>query len=201
MPRPASLPPRRSPARRPSEAHPGPITTVIPPVGLSCRVPETLVPDTSVLVDGRITELLKSGEFPRAHVAVPNAALAELEAQANRGAETGISGLDELASLQRMALEGKITVAFVGRRPDSDEIERAKTGAIDALIRDTAVELKGTYVTSDRVAAHAAAAQGIKHHYLRPMVHDTDLTKLALWQFFDPQTMSVHLKSDCIPMV
>ncbi len=159
------------------------------------------MPDTSVLVDGRITELLKSGEFPRAHVAVPNAALAELEAQANRGAETGISGLDELASLQRMATEGKITVAFVGRRPDSSEIERAKTGAIDALIRDTAVELKGVYVTSDRVAAHAAAAQGIKHHYLRPMVHDTDLTKLALWQFFDPQTMSVHLKADCIPMV
>lgn len=159
------------------------------------------MPDTSVLVDGRITELLKGGEFPRAHVAVPNAALAELEAQANRGAETGISGLDELASLQRMAHEGKITVSFVGRRPDSSEIERAKTGAIDALIRDTAVELKATYVTSDRVAAHAAAAQGIKHHYLRPMVHDTDLTKLALWQFFDPQTMSVHLKADCIPMV
>ena len=159
------------------------------------------MPDTSVLVDGRITELLKSGEFPRARVAVPNAALAELEAQANRGGETGISGLDELASLQRMAAEGKITVEFVGRRPDSSEIERAKTGAIDALIRDTAVELKGTYVTSDRVAAHAAAAQGIKHHYLRPMVHDTDLTKLQLWQFFDPQTMSVHLKADCIPMV
>jgi ATPase len=160
-----------------------------------------LVPDTSVLIDGRITELLQQGEFPNARVAVPNAAFAELEAQANRGAETGISGLDELAALQRLAEEGKVTVEFVGRRPGSDEIERAKTGAIDSLIRDTAVELGGIYVTSDRVSAHAAAAQGIRHHYIRPIVHDADLTQLALWQFFDPQTMSVHLKADCIPMV
>jgi ATPase len=164
-------------------------------------VPETLVPDTSVLIDGRITELLQQGDFPNARVAIPQAAFAELEAQANRGAETGISGLDELAALQRLSKEGKITVEFTGRRPESEEIERAKTGAIDALIRDTAVELGGIYVTSDRVSAHAAAAQGIRHHYIRPIIHDVDLTKLELWQFFDPQTMSVHLKSDCIPMV
>ncbi len=164
-------------------------------------MPETLVPDTSVLVDGRITELLNSGEYRDARVIVPEAAMAELEAQANRGHETGISGLDELASLQRLAKEGKITIEFTGRRPDSQEIERAKTGAIDALIRDTAVELGGIYVTSDRVSAHAAAAQGIRHHYIRPMVHDTDLTKLQLWQLFDAQTMSVHLKADCVPMV
>lgn len=164
-------------------------------------VPETIVPDTSVLIDGRITELLQAGDFPNAHVAIPQAAFAELEAQANRGAETGISGLDELAALQRMAQEGTISIELVGRRPGSDEIERAKTGAIDALIRDTAVELGGLYVTSDRVSAHAAAAQGIRHHYIRPILHDVDLTKLQLWQYFDPQTMSVHLKSDCIPMV
>jgi ATPase len=164
-------------------------------------VPDTLVPDTSVLVDGRITELLQQGDYPKARVAVPHAALAELEAQANRGQETGISGLDELASLQRMAQEGRVSVEFVGRRPGSEEIERAKTGAIDALIRDTAVELGGIYVTSDRVSAHAAAAQGIRHHYIRPLVNQADLTQLALWQFFDPQTMSVHLKADCVPMV
>ena len=164
-------------------------------------VPETLVPDTSVLIDGRITELLQQGDYPGARVVVPQAAFAELEAQANRGLETGISGLDELAALQRLAETGKIRIEFVGRRPASDEIERAKTGAIDALIRDTAVELGGIYVTSDRVSAHAAAAQGIRHHYIRPIVHDADLTSLALWQFFDAQTMSVHLKADCIPMV
>src|ERR1041385_2454860 len=145
--------------------------------------------------------MLQKGEHAGARVAVPMAALAELEAQANRGAETGISGLDELASLQRLAREGKAKVEFVGRRPSPGEVERAAHGAVDALIRDAAVELGGIYVTSDRVSAHAAAAQGIRHHYIRPIVNEVDLTQLALWSFFDAQTMSVHLKADCVPMV
>lgn len=163
---------------------------------------ETLVPDTSVLVDGRITELVKGGQFAGAKVLVPIAALSELEAQANRGLETGFAGLDELAALQKLAATGAITVQFVGERPSADEIERAKSGTIDARIRDAAVAAKAIYVTSDRVSAHAAAAQGIRHHYVRPIVQETpDLTGLKLWQFFDAQTMSVHLKADCVPMV
>ncbi len=165
-------------------------------------MPETLVPDTSVLIDGRITELVESGEFPKARVLVPLAALAELEAQANRGLETGIAGLDELSNLQKLAHAGTIIVEFVGERPPRDEIGQARTGAIDARIRDTAVAHKALFVTSDRIQAHAAAAQGIRHHYIRPVVKDTpDLTGLKLWGFFDAQTMSVHLKSDCKPMV
>lgn len=164
-------------------------------------MPETLVPDTSVLIDGRITELVQSKEFPKARVLIPLAALAELEAQANKGQETGVAGLDELAQLQRLAGEGLITVEFVGERPPREEIGLAKLGAIDARIRDVAVASKAIFVTSDRVQAHAAAAQGVRHHYIRPIVQDTDLTRLKLWQFFDAQTMSVHLKADCIPMV
>jgi ATPase len=166
------------------------------------RVPETLVPDTSVLVDGRITELVRDAPFKGAKVLVPLAALAELEAQANRGLETGFAGLDELASLQKLAKEGAITVQFTGGRPTPDEIEKAAAGAIDARIRDAAVEHKALYVTSDRVSAHAAAAQGVRHHYVRPIVQEVpDLTGLKLWPFFDAQTMSVHLKADCVPMV
>ncbi len=160
------------------------------------------MPDTSVLVDGRITELLRAGEFPKAKVLVPFSALAELEAQANRHQESGVAGLDELAALQRLAKEGRITIEFTGTRPSSDEIERAAAGAIDARIRDTTVAVGGLYVTSDRVSAHAANAQGIRHHYIRPIVRETpDLTHLKLWSFFDAQTMSVHLKADCHPMV
>lgn len=159
------------------------------------------MPDTSVLVDGRITELVQSGEFPRADVRVPRAVLAELEAQANRGLESGVAGLDELASLQRLAAEGKCTIGFAGERPHVGEILEARSGAIDARIRELAVELDAMFVTSDRIQAHAAAAQGVRHHYLRPRHRQTDLTALKLWQFFDPQTMSVHLKSECVPMV
>ncbi|HUR61607.1 MAG TPA: PIN domain-containing protein, partial [Candidatus Thermoplasmatota archaeon] len=163
-------------------------------------MPETIVPDTSVLVDGRLTQMLR--EAPDgSRVVVPMAALAELEAQANRGLETGIAGLDELATLQRLAGEGRITIEFTGERPRADEISNAHRGAIDALVRDAAVAAGALFVTSDRVQAHAAAAQGIRHQYLRPVIKEQrDLTKLQLWGYFDAQTMSVHLKADCVPM-
>jgi ATPase len=61
------------------------------------------VPDTSVLVDGRITDLLEEGQYPKARILVPMAALSELEAQANRHLETGFAGLDELSKLQHLA--------------------------------------------------------------------------------------------------
>ncbi|MEA3189462.1 MAG: ATPase [Thermoplasmata archaeon] len=159
------------------------------------------MPDTSVLVDGRITELVLSGEFPRADIRVPRAALAELEAQANRGLESGVAGLDELAALQEMAKAGQCTIEFAGDRPHVREVMEARSGAIDARIRELAVEVDAIFVTSDRIQAHAAAAQGLRHHYLRPRHRQTDLTTLKLWEFFDPETMSVHLKSECVPMV
>lgn len=163
-------------------------------------MPTTLVPDTSVLIDGRITELI-DGDHAGATVRVPLAALAELEAQANQGMETGFAGLDELSKLQHYAKEGKCTVEYAGSRPTSEEIERAATGAIDAVIRDAAVEAGALFVTSDRVQAHTADAQGVEHLYIRPIVDDVpDLTQLQLWSYFDEQTMSVHLKSDCRPM-
>ncbi len=164
-------------------------------------MPETLVPDTSVLVDGRITELVASGEHEGAKVLVPLAALAELEAQANRGHETGFAGLTELQELQRLAREGAITVQFVGERPTAEEITASDAGAVDARIRDTAIAHDALFVTSDRVQAHAASAQGVRHLYLRPIVEEPDLESLLIWRFFDDETMSVHLKADCRPMV
>ncbi len=160
----------------------------------------TLVPDTSVLIDGRISELL-TGDYDGADVVVPHAAVAELEAQANRGQETGFTGLDELRRLHEMASEGRCTVRFEGRRPTVDEVERADAGAVDALIRQVAAESGATLVTADRVQNHAAAAEGLAHLYLAPHVDDPALESLRIWPFFDAETMSVHLKADCVPMV
>ena len=161
---------------------------------------ETLVPDTSVLIDGRITDLFRS-EHAGAHVLVPRAVLAELEAQANRGLETGFAGLSELQDLQQLAREEQCTVDFDGERPTSADIERASDGAIDALIRDSAIQNDALFVTSDRVQAYAAAAAGIRHHYVRPLVDDPDMEQLQIWGYFEPDIMSVHLKADCKPMV
>ncbi|MDD5778686.1 MAG: PIN domain-containing protein, partial [Candidatus Thermoplasmatota archaeon] len=76
-----------------------------------------IVPDTSVIVDGRITTLVEAGELAGADVIIPEPVVAELEHQANEGYESGISGLDEIVQLQHFHKEGKINLHFVGERP------------------------------------------------------------------------------------
>ncbi|HLE46904.1 MAG TPA: PIN domain-containing protein, partial [Candidatus Thermoplasmatota archaeon] len=112
-----------------------------------------IVPDTSVIVDGRITRLVESGDFEGAEIVVPEAVVAELEAQANRGHESGLAGLDELARLQDLSKAGRVRVSFQGQRPTAEQIELARSGAVDALIRKVAADAKAQLLTSDRVQA------------------------------------------------
>ena len=67
-----------------------------------------IVPDTSAVIDGRITQMIRTGEYKGAIIIIPEAVVAELEAQANQGREIGFSGLTELQDLSRMAKEGTI---------------------------------------------------------------------------------------------
>ena len=53
------------------------------------------VVDTSVLIDGRVSQMLEKGEIAGT-IIIPEPALAELEAQANAGRMTGLQGLEEV---------------------------------------------------------------------------------------------------------
>ena len=53
---------------------------------------QLLVPDTSVVIDGRISARVKSGELKGKRIVVPEAVVAELEAQANHGQGYGLKG-------------------------------------------------------------------------------------------------------------
>jgi len=157
-----------------------------------------IVPDTSVIVDGRITDIVQEEEFKGSEVIIPEAVVSELEYQANRGRETGFNGLEELKNLQSLSKEDIISLSFVGRRPTLDEIALAKGGEIDALIRGTAREHDAVLVTSDRVQAEVARAQGLDVVYIKPEVLEYD--KLEISKYFDKDTMSVHLKENVVPM-
>lgn len=157
-----------------------------------------IVPDTSVIVDGRITDIVQEEEFKGSEVIIPEAVVSELEYQANRGRETGFNGLEELKNLQKLSKENIISITFVGRRPTLDEIALAKGGEIDAMIRSTAREHDALLVTSDRVQAEVARAQGLEVVYIQPEVLEYD--KLEISKYFDKDTMSVHLKENVVPM-
>jgi len=156
-----------------------------------------LVPDTSVLIDGRITSMIKAGEYQGATIIVPEAVIAELEAQANNGREIGFSGLNELQSLCRMAEEKTIELKFSGIRPSLEQVKLASGGEIDAMIRSIAIENSARFITSDNVQAEVARAKGLDVIYLKPQV--SDFVPLAIDQFFDEHTIAVYLKERVSP--
>ncbi len=157
-----------------------------------------LVPDTSVVIDGRVSERVEGGEFAGATVVVPEAVVGELESQANDGRETGWEGLEELQRLVDLDEQGTITVEYVGRRPEWSEKRDADEGDIDAIIRDIAADRGATLVTSDEVQAEVARAKGFEVEFIEP--REREFETLAIEEFFDEGTMSVHLKVGVAPM-
>ncbi|HKZ63099.1 MAG TPA: PIN domain-containing protein, partial [Thermoplasmata archaeon] len=80
-----------------------------------------IVPDTSVLIDGRVTRLLKEGRWDDVDVLIPEAVVAELEAQAHRGMETGYDGLEEIRALASKPVK-RMRMRFAGARPTYDQV-------------------------------------------------------------------------------
>ncbi|MBN1323167.1 MAG: Flp pilus assembly complex ATPase component TadA [Methanotrichaceae archaeon] len=157
-----------------------------------------LVPDTSVVIDGRISARVKSGALAGRRIVVPEAVVAELEAQANHGRDTGIKGLEELRRLSEQAKAGKIELEYVGTRPDLDQIKLAGGGEIDAMIRDVALDLGASFLTSDMIQFRVAQAMGIEVEYVRPQ--RDEIKPISLERYFTEDTLSVHLKEGAFPM-
>ncbi len=157
-----------------------------------------IVPDTSVIIDGRITSKLRSGEYREATVIIAEALVAELEAQANKGRETGFKGLEELKDLSEMAKKGEIKLEFSGKRPSLEQIKLASSGEIDSMIRSIAVERNASFITSDKVQAEVARAKGLNVEYIYPVKEG--LKELRINEFFTDDTLSIHLKVNVQPM-
>ncbi len=157
-----------------------------------------LVPDTSVIIDGRVSELINDGTFTDVTVLIPEAVVAELEALANESDDTGWSGLTELQALTDLADGNKIGLQYVGRRPSHEERRGAAEGKIDALIRDAAEDNDAVILTSDVVQSEVAKAKGLSVKYVEPKIRESG--SLPIESFFDEDTMSVHLKTGVVPM-
>lgn len=157
-----------------------------------------LVPDTSVVIDGRISARVKSGDLAGKRIVIPEAVVAELEAQANHGRDTGVKGLEELRRLSELAKSGKIELEYVGVRPNLDQIKLAGGGEIDAMIRDVALEIGASFITSDGTQFKVAQAMGIDVEYVRPQ--RDPIKQLSLERYFTDDTLSIHLKEGTIPM-
>jgi len=156
-----------------------------------------LVPDTSAVIDGRVSERIADGSYKEATVLVPEAVVGELESQANAGYDSGWNGLEELQTLTGYADEREIELEYVGRRASGSEQAGASEGDVDAIIRDVAEDHEATLLSSDTVQSEVAKAKGLDVEYVEPEVHSDE--DLPIAPFFDEETMSVHLKTDTKP--
>lgn len=153
------------------------------------------VVDTSAVIEKVVSKLIKEDKL-KGTILIPNAVLAELENQANHGLEIGFVGLEELQEIQELSKKEKIKVEFIGKRPTEAQIKYAKSGEIDALIRELAFSKNATLITADKVQAASAKVYSINVHFLEKKKLKE---RLEIERFFDPITMSVHLKENCIP--
>jgi len=154
------------------------------------------VVDTSVIVSGRVSKLIEEGEI-EGSIIIPEAVIAELEAQANFGKMSGFQGLTEVERILEVAKKKGCDVSFAGKRPNLEQIKLAKGGEIDNMIRELASNFNATLITSDRVQHLVAKAKGISSIYIKPRVIKPENTRIM--NFFTPDTASVHLREGVPP--
>jgi len=64
---------------------------------------DKLLPDTSVIIEGLISEKIKKKDIKVNEVIIHEAVLAELEHQANLGKSIGYVGLDEITEIKKLS--------------------------------------------------------------------------------------------------
>ena len=95
---------------------------------------KVMVPDTSAVIEGAITQLIDENDLEYPEIIVPEAVVCELEHQANQNRIRGFDGLKELQKLQEANDKNELIISFKGKRPTNYDIKNAKAGEIDAII-------------------------------------------------------------------
>ncbi|MGB5912873.1 MAG: ATPase, T2SS/T4P/T4SS family [Promethearchaeia archaeon] len=165
-------------------------------------MPDKFACDTSVIFNGLILDLIEDGELGEyPEIFISSVVVAEVEYRTNIQKEIGFLGLNVLKRLRQYHEENKIKLHIIGKRPTREEIKMAPGGELDALIRESAHENEAVLITSDRIQGDVGIFEGIKVMSVKEKVAPTEVTSvsLKLIEFFDENTMSVHLKQGLPP--
>ncbi len=157
---------------------------------------DKFVLDTSVIIDGKVADIIQDKIEPNSQIIIPIAVLDELQAQASMNKSHGIQGLLEIKKIRDVCQARKISLEFIGTRPTIEEIRLAKHGRIDAIIKDIALEKDATLITCDYVQHLVSEAHGIRSIHISTSKEDSEL---QFEKYFDSDTMSIHLKEGTCP--
>jgi ATPase len=159
---------------------------------------ERVVLDTSIVIDGKVSDLLSGDELKYCkEIIIPVAVLDELQAQASLGKEQGFIGLNEIKRIRELCASKNINLRFKGERPSIEDIRLARHGRIDALIKDVVKgEESALLLTADYVQALVAEAEGINAKY----ISKDGKVSLSFEGLLGDDTMSLHLMQGVPPL-
>jgi ATPase len=172
------------------------------------------IPDTSVILSGQIIDYLESGKIyennqlnykDKIQIVLSRIVIAELENQANQDKATGIIGIDILTSLRktiekmRENSNSKIEIITYGERPSLEQIKLNSGGELDAAVRQHARETGSIIISSDKVLRDLCLIENIPVIYIAQDQQKKKTSGMKIQDFFDDTSMSVHLKTGCVP--
>jgi ATPase len=154
--------------------------------------------DTSAIIDGEFARILEgTNRSDYSTIIIPVAVLDELQSQASMSRGHGFIGLNEVKKIKNLCKSLNIELKIVGERPSVDDISLAARGRIDAIINELALAEGATLVTADYVQSQVAEAYGIRTWHIPRRISSAPLT---VENYFDENTMSVHLKEGVLPV-
>ncbi len=148
---------------------------------------EVYVPDTSVIIERTLSKLIEQGVV-RGRVVLHRELIRYFEAKAAEGSALGLLGLQELARVRDLAERGLALVEIHGEPVQREPIR--DQAIVDQIVREFARRIGAKVVTHSELQAVACKALGVEVLYLTPEVEK----KLWFEQFFDENTLSLHLK-------
>jgi ATPase len=180
------------------------------------------LPDTSVIYNRRIIEIIENGVLerytpiqkdrirntPTITIVLSRVMLSEIENQANQTKSQENIGLEVLKELYNLNAKKKILLEVIGNRPTLENIKLNPSGELDALIRKDAFESKSILITADEIQSSIALVEGIEVLFTMNVPELDNSETLGrdekpipqIQDFFDDKTMSVHLRGHCRPL-
>ncbi len=165
-------------------------------------MPDKFVCDTSVIFNGQILTLIEDGELgEKPEIFISNIVVAEVEYRTNIHKDIGFFALRVLKELRNLHDKGEIILHIVGKRPSREEIKMAPGGELDAMIREYAKENNAILITADRIQGDVGEFEGLEVLFAWEKKSKEELLPISLKiiEYFDEETMSVHLKQNIPP--
>lgn len=169
-----------------------------------------IVADTSVIINGQLASQIESGSIRTSvtsELIIPQVVFDEMQAQAVSGRGKKTLGLEAMVNLRNKCTEFGLHVSSMGDHVSVSDVSFTNSGRIDAIIIDVTQKCGATLYTSDKIQHLTAKSRGIPAVLLYGSdsleLSDTKAVasdQLDFLQFFDDNTMSVHLKEQQVPL-